>query len=353
MSLRDLFEQARRLHLPSLWKSLGLKLRMCGHKGHSGFCPYCGPASHRDDATSLFQSSAGVWRWHCFRCGRHGTTVDLVAILERCSPAEAARKLASETLGVVPPTPPLPAPPAPRSDPEAVASIVTILRDYTRAQLHRDVIPYLEGRGITRSTQEEMAGRGLMLHLPGKPAVADAMLRTVVGTELLAAAGLIRDPAKPGFLAAAFRPLIFVSHDERAIEFRTTSSQPRGAKALQYGDPFAPVMVYPTDGRVRSIMLIEGAIDVMSAWQMFGAGHSRPGILFVGFFGTTKWRTHWLDALHIQHPDAEFLIATDNDKAGDEAAQAIREALPSSARCRRIRPAAGDWNAELMRRTAA
>lgn len=349
MTIRNLFEQARRLHLPSLWKAMGLKLKMHGQKGQSGFCPHCGPASQRDDATSLFQTAAGIWRWHCFRCGSHGTTIDLVALVEHCSAADAARKLATErsltAASAVPDV--VSSTPRTRSDPEAVAMIVARLREYTRAMLHRDVADYLERRGIRRATQAHMADHGLLLHLPADPRQADALLRTVVGTELLAAAGLIRDAAHKGFTAAAFRPLVFVSHDERALEFRSISATARGPKALQYGDPFAPLMLYPSK-RVSSIMLVEGGVDLMSAWQMFTDQGRGQETLFVGFFGASKWRMQWLDALHIQHPDAEFVIATDADKAGDEAATNIRKALPATARCRRLRPQHGDWNLDLQ-----
>jgi len=330
---------ARAVHLPSLWVSYALPLQGKGAKFSSNFAPCCGEGS-RKDATSIFQASSGCWRWHCFRCGTGGTSIDLVAQQESCSEMDAARRITDRDIAPVE-TARIAASQAEDGDPEAVKEVVKCLREALDGCLDIGVLEELRGRGIHAQTVLDASDQGLLLTLPLLPARAEALLRVNIGLETLKASGLLRGR----WTAAAYRPLVFLPAGGRSIEFRSVNSG-RPPKALQYGS-VAPLMMQPESGNVRQIVVVEGGIDMLSVHQLA----TRRDSLIVGLLGASKHRPEWWSSLAARHPEARWLLATDADNAGETSAQAIAACLPDTATFKRLAPAAKDWN-DVLRQAA-
>jgi DNA primase len=93
---------------------------------------------------------------------------------------------------------------------------------------------------------------------------------------------------------------------------------------------------------VKYVVVVEGIIDALSVAQMATKRHS----VIVGLLGAAKFRPEWWTALAIRYPNATWLVATDADKAGDEAAERILASLPAGVPSKRMRPPAPakDWN---------
>jgi hypothetical protein len=74
---------ALKADLPAMLSTLSVQ-----RPGNHLACCFCGNA----DALSIHHAEAG-WRFRCHRCGAAGTLVDAVALLERCTPADAIKRL--------------------------------------------------------------------------------------------------------------------------------------------------------------------------------------------------------------------------------------------------------------------
>lgn len=342
MKLQERLSQARQSDLPAVWRSYGLPLRPSqnGHGFGSSWAPCCGHAS-RPDATSMFVSKGNTWRYHCFRCGKGGTAIDVVMSLENVSEVEAATRLCEKRVGGRKVTIASPIRPTVSTvDPKVVGMVVGKLRDALQGRLDVDLCEALLARGIQAQTVLEATEQGVLLTLPAQPARAEATLRVMVGPDLLVEAGIL----KGRWTAAAFRPLVVLPEGGRMIEFRRVGDG-EGPKALQYGESAPLVFRQEAEGRdVKQIIVVEGLIDTLSVHQMA----TRRNSLIVGLLGAAKFRPEWWSAMAYRHPNASWLIGTDADKSGDEAAERIAETLPQGVPHKRMRPTAKDWNDVLV-----
>jgi hypothetical protein len=332
----DIIRAARAAHLPTIWGGYALPLQAHGAKFQSNFAPCCG-TGNRKDATSIFQAGSGCWRWHCFRCGKGGTSIDLVAQQEGLSELDAARHITDKG-DITPKDVAQAQAPAEESDPEALKEVIKGLREALQGVLDLDVLEALhEKRGINAQTVLDAADQGMLLTLPTLPARAESVLRVHCGVDALRASGLLRGK----WTAACYRPLVFFPFGGKSIEFRhIKGGQP--PKALQYGAA-APLILKPESGQIRRIVVVEGGIDLLSVHQ----AATRRDSLLIGLLGAAKHRPEWWTALAARHPDAEWLIGTDPDLAGETTAKAILEAIPEGTKARRIRAPAEDWNEAL------
>lgn len=332
----DTIRAARAAHLPTLWASYALPITTHGAKFHSNFAPCCG-TGNRKDATSIFQAGSGCWRWHCFRCGKGGTSIDLVAQQEGLSELDAAKHITQKDIHPKEVSQATPAP-AEEADPEALKVVINGLREALQGVLEVDVLEALyDKRGINAQTVLDAADQGILLTLPTLPARAESVLRVHCGLDALRASGLLRGK----WTAACYRPLVFLPFGGKSIEFRTiTGGLP--PKALQYGAA-APLVLKPESGEVRRIVVVEGGIDLLSVHQ---AATKRDSLL-IGLLGAAKHRPEWWTSLAERHPDAQWLLATDPNLAGDTAAKVIQESLPEGTHTRRVLPPAADWNEAL------
>lgn len=339
--LRKTIDQARQADLPAVWRSYGLPLRQAknGHGYASPWSPCCGHAT-RHDATSLFVSKTNTWRWHCFRCGSGGTAIDLVMAIDKVDEMRAAERLCEQRFGGGRSV--TLAPPIQRAgstvDPTVIERVIARLREALQGRLDLDLCAALQARGIKAQTVLDASEQGVLLTLPALPARAEATLRVMVGTDLLTEAGMLRGK----WTAAAFRPLVVLSEGNRMVEFRRVGDG-EGPKALQYGESAPVVLRQDADGPdVKYVVVVEGIIDALSVAQMATKRHS----VIVALLGAAKSRAEWWTGLAIRYPNATWLVATDADQAGDEAAERILASLPAGVPSKRMRPPspAKDWN---------
>ncbi len=78
--------------LAPLLRQYQVKLRRSGRDQYRGCCPI-----HRGRSDDAFHANLSKNVFHCFACGAHGTVLDFVAAMDRCSLREAALKLACVT----------------------------------------------------------------------------------------------------------------------------------------------------------------------------------------------------------------------------------------------------------------
>lgn len=120
-----------------------VKLRRSGRDQYRGSCPI-----HRGDGQGTFHANLSRNIFHCFSCGAGGSVLDFVAAIERCSLREAALRLQQETF------------PAAESVRASANQLVTKKRSAPAALGFTlrgidSTHPYLEARGIGKSTAEE------------------------------------------------------------------------------------------------------------------------------------------------------------------------------------------------------
>ena len=75
--------------LAPLLRQYQVELRRSGRDQYRGCCPI-----HRGESHDAFHANLSKNVFHCFSCGAHGTVLDFVAAMDRCSLREAALKLA-------------------------------------------------------------------------------------------------------------------------------------------------------------------------------------------------------------------------------------------------------------------
>lgn len=352
MNTAALFEAARRATpLPILWQQLGLPLKGREGRFHSPYSPCCG-TSNRDDACSLYVGrDGGTWRYHCFRCAKGGSSIDLIAALENLTPLEAAKRLVNDHGGITAITGIAPPERKPRVTPGRRVAALRRAIDVIKAINGVDprVRRYLnEVRGFSDRVIDEAVHRGMLRTLPGIADSADTWLRLKLSEEDLKDSGLLagRRPA------AAYRPIAFLPPGN-CVEFRTNQVTPNGPKALQYGDMEYPLVWRPT-GKVTKILIVEGGFDVMAAVDLGFATNT----LIVGALGTGKWRSQWVPQIHAKYPDAIWQIGSDVDKAGNGLFTSFNEALEKMPNLQlhveRLKPWGGsegeewDWNDTLL-----
>jgi len=128
--------------LGPLLRRYQVKLRRSGRDQYRGCCPI-----HRGESRDAFHANLSKNVFHCFSCGAHGTVLDFVAAMDRCSLREAALKLAG---GMAEPTARPTAPACPRQlvtkKISSSSPLGFTLRGVDTAH------PYLAARGIENLT---------------------------------------------------------------------------------------------------------------------------------------------------------------------------------------------------------
>ena len=128
-------EIKRRISIRTYLAAQGINPRWeCGNRGM-----YLSPL--RKERTASFSVSYDKNLWHDFGTGEGGSIIDLVARMEGCSEAEAARRLAAGEHGTL-----VPIHAEPLIVNELTPSRLTILSD--RELTHPALLGYLTGRGI-------------------------------------------------------------------------------------------------------------------------------------------------------------------------------------------------------------
>ncbi|WP_425953182.1 toprim domain-containing protein [Ralstonia pseudosolanacearum] len=296
--------------------------------------PDCG-ASSKDSVKVSVKDE----KWKCFACNEHGDVIEAAARYWGKSLAEAAIELSGADADILKSYErPKPKPAIQRDDSalaEVFSRLVALLPEPSR-----DGIEYLASRGISPDITRTACRKGIVLTLPSNPKEAKEFLLANIGLDLMMRAGLWKEGSKAP--AAAFRPLVFVSNNKKAAEFRyLRATRPDEVKSLRYGT-IAP-WGWLGESRTR-ILITEGCIDLLSAVAL---GTKRS---VMGLPGCENWRPEWFESFR----GADVLIALDNDDAGRTAFEKLRPVLETAVGgpigCYQLPAGAKDINEELMQR---
>jgi len=267
-------------------------------------CPSCGPARR---ATSDRLAIIDDRVFYCHVCGAKGSIVDAAAALWQVSPFDAARILVDGCVCPVAVTRRA----ASRDDPatdDALARAIGAIHASVRtcadepACLEYLCVERALPEGIVRAAQAHR----LLGFLPAHPRAATRWLEAHVGRPTLHAAGLWKPDQPVPWIA--HRPIVFFLPGDTSAEFRVLGPPRAGIpKSVRLGRTPYPYFWPAPDPTVRSAMLVEGFIDLLSAVAL-----GYPGAV-VGFPGCTQVRAETLRRLAVHHGIARFDIAFDND----------------------------------------
>ncbi|WP_431798264.1 toprim domain-containing protein (plasmid) [Cupriavidus metallidurans] len=293
--------------------------------------PECGASSEGSVKVSVKDDT-----WKCFACNKHGDVIEAASLYLGKSPLETALELSgADTDAIRSYTPPKPKPAIERDDSalqEVFSKLVAALPEPSR-----DGIEYLAGRGISPEITRTACRKGILLTLPSNPKEAKEFLLRHIGQDLMTRAGLWKEGSKAP--AAAFRPLVLVSNNRRAAEFRyLRATRSDEVKSLRYGT-IAP-WGWLGESKQR-ILITEGCIDLLSAVAL---GTKRS---IMGLPGCENWRPEWFETFR----GADVLAAFDDDDAGRTALEKIRPVLEAAVGgpigTYTLPPGAKDLNEEL------
>jgi len=318
------------MEIVNVFSSRGFPVKRQGKTWGSPVCPSCGPGDRHSNKLCLFVGGDGRERWYCHACGSRGDTADLIALVEGIPLKEALRKNKQrEAATTITKTPSI----------DTVRAVHKSLLDSLPKWQER-AAQYLIQRGIGRQTIKEASERGLLRMLPSDPAAArDVLLRAAGGAERLVEAGLWAGRSS-SWPAQAFRPLVFFV-GETSSEWRLIDHQgTQYPKSIRLGVLTKP-MVWRADP--AEVVVVEGAIDLLSLVEM---GEKRT---IMALPGVNAWRIEWFAAAHKAY-GSRFVIALDNDEAGNRMATSMMAALQTRGiDCKRIVPVHGkDWNEMLV-----
>lgn len=270
-------------------------------------CPQCGPSSKHSVKVSCKDG-----KWKCHACDGKGDVVEAAAKHWGLSLKDAALRLIGADPEVMQAyEAPKPRPALERDD-SALCEVISKLLDASKPATNA-ALAYFKGRGIGEAIVKEAVNRGLLVVLPHDPEVCKQHLVDVAGRDALIASTLWREDAKAP--AAAFRPLMFVSKEGKAAEFRVMRlTDPGEIKSLRYGGIHPWAWVNESQDR---IMLTEGCLDLLASLAM---GTKRS---IIGLPGCENWRDEWFAKLK----GRDVLTAFDADEAGLTATQKITPVL--------------------------
>lgn len=270
-------------------------------------CPQCGPSSKHSVKVSCKDG-----KWKCHACPGKGDVVEAAAKYWGLSLKDAALRLIGADPEVMQAyEAPKPRPALERDD-TALREVIAKLLDASGPPTNA-ALAYFKARGIGESIVKEAAKRGLLVVLPHDPELCKQHLVEVAGRDALIASTLWREDAKAP--AVAFRPLMFISMEGKAAEFRVMRlTDPGEHKSLRYGG--IQPWVWVNDSQDR-ILLTEGCLDLLASLAL---GTKRS---IIGLPGCENWRDEWFAKLK----GRDVLTGFDCDEAGVEATQKITPVL--------------------------
>lgn len=348
----------------------GYTLRASGKSWSGSVCPSCGPGESHSNKLSVFTADDDRQRWSCFACKSRGDFADFLAASRKVSMKEAlstAREM--YRLGGVTDIPVnQKAARAPVFDPskqqlskknglksasqvESTGEVWNLLLNHGHTST-TEVLPYFNGRGISKVTLERVVRKGMMRFLPVQSFAAFRLLVEKIGKPKLVHAGLWREEAK--WPAAAFRPIVSFLPGGQSFELRLASEPDGNApKAVRYGSAGWPWFYKEDRNRLsKRIYIVEGIIDLLSILEM-GMVSFDDAVMAVP--GVNTWRPEWADQALLRNPGAEFVDALDTDSAGERLSNTIRQQLDGRTKYQRIKPGLGcsDWNKFLLEQRKA
>lgn len=289
-----------------LSRELGVDCRKVGSSLRMSSCPECGESAGDSYKLSIGREDR---TWRCWSCGQNGSILDAAMLLWRCEIKEAAQQLLGvrEDLKCA-----LPKVDRSKQDAADAAKTAMMRKAFTAIQLacadfKNESIPldYLMNvRKLPLSIIREAQRRGMLGFLPADSNKAKDVLLSAVGEDLLRQTELWKPDKKlPGI---AYRPIVFFLPGMSSAEFRLAIEEvPVGwKKSIRYGTLEYP---YWWEGTDAQAMIVEGAIDTLSAVALDFKGH------VMGLTGCNSFKTAWFPAAAAKYGLKRYVVALDND----------------------------------------
>lgn len=303
-----------------------LKLREGAQRQKDGWLVRCQSPSHRDSTPSLSVTKGpdGTTRYRCFGCGISGDAFALVALVKNLDVAREFAMVAYEA-----------------------GTLVNI------------DVPYPSSRAASAPVPQ--------LAKPYKPPPVVSPVATLGHLEAsVRAAGLYEQAALDGWhnldgwLAIPWRDsqgaVTTIQRRYASPEGDVRAAPPEGTTRYRFpsgGGPREPYGVHRSEAADRrcELWLVEGAIDAAAVYALVALCGVRR-VAALGLPGVASWSQLKAGVLTLAR-DRVVVVATDNDKAGDDAAKLIAADLAPVARLvRRERPGGKDW-AEMLEQQIA
>jgi len=238
------------------------------------------------------------------------------------------------------------------ADPKRQAAIEKVIQILLEKAPRHELygMKYLtQERGLLSVTLARAADRGILRFLPGgiNWQANRKWLADTCGRKLLEEAGIWKADKKAP--ALAFRPILTFLPHGKSFEARVIESKPGTPKSIRFGTAPYPYWLPAHIHGANRVYIVEGIIDGLSVNQMF------PAVNVIAIPGSTSWKPEWLGRIKAffskRGSDAEIIIATDNDEAGEKAAEKIAHFCQgASISYSRAVPDNGynDWNEMLV-----
>lgn len=329
--------------LPRLASDEGFSLVKQNKSWCCNKCPSCGEGSKHSDKFSVFPGKDGKWRFKCFACGVYGDTADFLAMARNIPLGEALGILDDESGALKRAVAKRPATPMPsaRADEKNLASVRRVVAILRESALDPAPLAYLRKRKLEDATIDMAVASGQLRMLPANPEGARRWLAKHVGESLLREAGMMREDSN--WPALAFKPLLALDPGGFGVECRVATEDYEGPKAIRYGRMKWP-WYFAHEPKASAILVTEGVIDALSAWQSVPEARAVLGVP-----GVNGWAERWFKEIKKGTPDATILIGFDIDKAGEESLPRLTAFLESISLAHVVMPPpqGKDWNEAL------
>ena len=279
--------------------------------GRYSVCPECGPSNDNNKV------SVRNGYFTCFKCGAKGDVIEAAALHFKTSAKGAVNLLLGQNDAPASRTEAPKSAPKPNSPPspnKALLGCIAYIFSHGRVP-HASHIEYLHNRGIGDKAIEFAINRGFMRFLPHDNSRENYIwLKESLGLDRLRSAGLVK-PDKD-FASIAYRPLVFISDDQCAAEFRLIKPAREGeSKTICYG---LGAHYYFLDQKRDYALVCEGPIDMLSAFELGLKGN------IIGIPGVQKSKVEWFQKY------SQVILALDHDEAGLKQTAILQEQLAAS-----------------------
>lgn len=312
---RDAADVIRKIDLPQLVldENFPLHKQSRGWAGNTCPNPNCGESSSESNKFSVFAGKDGRWRFNCFACGAYGDAGDFLALARQITLADALAVLdGTSRLAVVTNRPHHPVPSVDQGTKEKELECVREITAILKAEAHDDgARAYLKSRLLADKTIDMAVATGQLRMLPTNPEGCRRWLKKHVGETLLREAGLMKGNSQ--WPALAFKPILAIEPGGFGFECRVASFEYEGSKAIRYGRMKWP-WYFSHKEKPESILVTEGFIDAISAWQSVSEADA-----YLGIPGVNGWAERWFAEIAKRSPQTTIMLGFDNDNPGEVA----------------------------------
>lgn len=303
--------------------------RLIRGRHYSEWCPSCGTSSKANRKVYIENDET----WSCFACDEHGDIVTAEKLVGGGRDGDAAKRLLGISDGAAVTGQVLQLKQTQESAQrlaqreaetrkhEAVAQAIRLICSHTKEIRDPAVLKYLTGtdageRGIPLKVVELAIERNILRTLPASPAMAAALIRSIVPESILRAAELWKDDQSIPWIA--YRPLWFVAPGATSAELRIARSARDGeSKSLKIGPKHRPYFWEGT--RPEGCAVVEGGPDFLA---LIALGYEGD---IMGLQGTRNWDLDWFPRVVAARGTKRFDTILDNDFGWSEETFAARQ----------------------------